>query len=147
MTILAFAGVQLVPDASLLIHILLILLMIFILNRTFFRPINKVLEARENQKRTNLTEAERILLTAKEKREKLENELLQARSEGYKIIENARKQALTEAQEKIQQTRDDVSKRLAEEKAEINKQIETARKEIANQAKELAEKLSNAVLN
>ena len=53
MVVLAFAeggAIQLVPDGTIFIHIALILLMIFILNRTFFRPVNRVLDARERNK-------------------------------------------------------------------------------------------------
>ncbi|MCS6874727.1 MAG: hypothetical protein RML33_00765 [Acidobacteriota bacterium] len=141
------AGVQLVPDGSILIHIALILLMIFVLNRTFFRPVNQVLEARERQKRTNLTEAETILLEAKKNREKLETELLQARNEGYKLVEQIRKQTVEEVQEKVRQAREEISKRVTEEKAEIKKQAEKAKKEILAEAKDLAEKISNSVLS
>ncbi len=147
MTILALAGVQLVPDGTILIHIALILLMIFILNRTFFRSINKVLEARELQKRTNLTEAETILLEAKKKREELEAELLKARTEGYQIVENVRKQALAEVQSEIQAIREEIASKVAEEKAEIQKEAKKAKKEIKKQAEELAEKISTSVLN
>ncbi len=147
MTVLAFAGVQLIPDGTILIHIALILVMIFILNRTFFQSINKVLEARELQKRTNLTEAEAILLEAKKKREKLEAELLKARMEGYQIIEDVRKQALAEVQSEIQAIKTEITSKVAEEKANIQKEAEKAKKEIKKQAEKLAEKISNRILN
>ena len=53
MVVLAFAegsGIQLVPDGTILIHIALILLMIWVLNRTFFRPINRVIQSHEKNK-------------------------------------------------------------------------------------------------
>ena len=40
------AQIQLFPDGTLFIHIALILLMIYILNRTLYRPINRVLDTR-----------------------------------------------------------------------------------------------------
>nr|MBA3769194.1 hypothetical protein [Blastocatellia bacterium] len=43
-------SIQLFPDGTLFIHIALILLMIWVLNRTLFRPINRVLAAREAAK-------------------------------------------------------------------------------------------------
>ena len=42
--------VQLFPDGTIFIHIALTLIMIWVLNRTFFRPINRVLEPREKFK-------------------------------------------------------------------------------------------------
>ena len=47
--VLGLAGnpIQLVPDGTLLVHVLLILLMVGILNRTLFQPINRILERRD----------------------------------------------------------------------------------------------------
>ena len=39
-------SIQLVPDGTLLLHILIILVMIFVLNATLYKPINRVLAAR-----------------------------------------------------------------------------------------------------
>ena len=59
---LAFAeSIQLFPDGTLFIHIALILLMIWVLNRTLFRPINAIIESREKQKGHGGSEAASIL--------------------------------------------------------------------------------------
>jgi len=120
--------------------------MIFILNRTFFRPINRVLEARERKRRTNLTEAEEILLSAKKKKETYDAEMLKARSEGYKLIEKVRKETLTEIQSKIEKSKAEITKKAEAEKAFILRQTEEAREEIQKEAKELAEKISTSIL-
>jgi len=81
MFLLAFAeSIQLFPDGTLFIHIALILLMIWVLNRTFFRPINRVLESREKHKGSHGSEAEAILSDVNEKQAKYNQELLDARS-------------------------------------------------------------------
>jgi F0F1-type ATP synthase membrane subunit b/b' len=48
MTFVAFAenSIQLVPDGTLFLHIIIILLMVFVLNATLFKPINRILEER-----------------------------------------------------------------------------------------------------
>jgi F0F1-type ATP synthase membrane subunit b/b' len=84
MVLLAFAeSIQLFPDGTLFIHIALILIMIWILNRTFFRPINRVIESREKHKGGHGSEAEAILGDVAEKQARYNRELLAARSEGY----------------------------------------------------------------
>ena len=50
---LAEASIQLVPDATLLLHLVLVVVMVFVLNRTLLKPINDVrfvqaLDARGN---------------------------------------------------------------------------------------------------
>ena len=62
MFLLAFAeSIQLFPDGTIFIHIALILLMIWILNRTFFKPINKVIASREKHKAGPGGEADSIM--------------------------------------------------------------------------------------
>ena len=59
MHLLLFAEtIQLFPDGTLFVHIAIILEMIWILNRTLYRPINRVLEAREKSKGGHSSEAE-----------------------------------------------------------------------------------------
>jgi F0F1-type ATP synthase membrane subunit b/b' len=144
--VLAFAGIDLVPNGFLLFHIAIILLMIFILNKTFFRPINQVLEARERKRKTNITEAEEILLSAKKKREAYDAEMLKVRNEGYKLIENIRKETLAKAQSEIEKAKSEIAEKTAAEKASILRQTEEACKEIQKEVKELAEKISASIL-
>src|SRR5215211_7770180 len=101
MVLLAFAAesIQLFPDGTLFIHIALILLMIWVLNRTFFRPINRVIESREKHKGGRGSEAETILSDVTEKQAKYNRELLAARSEGYELIEKERNAAVAARQE------------------------------------------------
>ena len=54
-------SIQLVPDGTLFLHVLIILVMVYVLNATLFKPINRILEAREKRTRGRLTEAEEIL--------------------------------------------------------------------------------------
>ena len=84
MSLLAFAEtIQLFPDGSIFIHIAIILLMIWVLNRTLFRPINSVLASRERNKGSQLGEAAEILENVSEKEAFYSRAMLEARSKGY----------------------------------------------------------------
>lgn len=147
MVLLAFAeGVQLVPDGSLIIHIGMILLMIFILNRTFFRPVNRIIEDRMKNQGGRYTEAEQILNQVNKKQSDYENNLRQARSEGYEIIENQRNEALQKQQSEVEAVKAETDAKFAQSKDEISKQTSEARSLIAQQADELADKISANIL-
>ena len=149
MVVLAFAegsAIQLVPDGTILIHIALILLMIFILNRTFFRPINRVIASREKNKGGRFGEAEEILQQVAEKNARFESVMREARSEGYNKIEGERSAAMAEKQAKVETVKTEVEQKLATEKDEIERQAETARRQIATEARVLAEKISSNIL-
>lgn len=147
MVFLAFAeSIQLIPDFSMLIHIVLILLMIWILNRTFFRPINRILLARDDSKGGQFTEAERILNEAANKENNYKNSLLEARNEGYEIIETERTAALKLKQDKISLARQEVASMLETEMAELEMQTSSAKSAIAEEAKQMADKISSNIL-
>ena len=148
MVLLAFAEstpVQLVPDLTLFIHIGLILLMIFILNRTFFRPINRVIESREKNKRGG-GEAENLLREVAEKESRYNDAMQEARSKGYHLIENERYEALSAKQETLSAAKEEVQQTYEQELSELEKQTAEARQAIASEAEKMAEKISSNIL-
>jgi F0F1-type ATP synthase membrane subunit b/b' len=147
MTFLAFAGnVQLIPDGSLLIHIGMILLMIWILNRTFFGPIQKAIEAREGKKGGAKGPAGEILEQVADKRASYESEIREMRLAGYQIIETNREVALSRKQTSIQIVKHEVAEKLAKEIAVIERETNVAKEEIQKEADKIAEKIAASIL-
>lgn len=146
---LAFAeesAIRLVPDGTLFVHIALILLMIWILNRTFFRPINRVLAARDKNKGGRSTEAQDILQQVDNKLATYDSTMREARSEGYELIESERAAATADRQSRLETVKQEVAETVETEKSAIQEQTEQARAEIAAEAKKLAEKISSNIL-
>ena len=147
MFLLAFAeSIQLFPDGTIFIHIALILLMIWILNRTFFKPINKVIASREKHKAGPGGEADSIMRDVLEKEAKLNQAMLGARSEGYNLIEKERAAAVELRSRKLADAKAEVSAKLAAEKQELEQQADAARAALAAEAEVMAEKISSTVL-
>jgi F-type H+-transporting ATPase subunit b len=147
MVLLAFAeSIQLFPDGTLFIHIALILIMIWILNRTFFRPINRIIEAREKHKGGHGSEAEAILGDVSEKQATYNRELLAARSEGYELIEKERTAAISSRQARIAAAKNETAALLAAEKGQVQNQAAEAKTTIAREAEEMAERISSNIL-
>ncbi|HMT08626.1 MAG TPA: ATP synthase F0 subunit B [Pyrinomonadaceae bacterium] len=145
MTVIA-AGIQLFPDGTLFIHIALILLMIWILNRTLFRPINKVLEERENSRGGHGGAAEAILKEAGDKESKYNAEILDARSKGYDTIEKELKKATESRDKKIAEAKAEVATMLETGRSEISTMTGNARAEIAQDADKMAESIAATIL-
>lgn len=149
MVLLAFAegtSVQLVPDFSMLVHMGIVLLMIFILNRTFFRPVNRIIEARVKNKGGRYTEAEEILQDVGKKRANYTAALLEARNNGYEIVERERLAALEAREAELETVREEVTNKLSAEKSQIAEQTGAARAEIAKQAETMADKITANIL-
>ena len=148
MFLLVFAeSIQLFPDGTLFIHVALILLMIWVLNRTFFKPISRLIENREKHKGGYGAEAESIRGEVSEKQAKYEKEMLNARSEGYSLIEKERTAALENRAKIIADAKAETARTLAEGKQSVEEQTAVARSAIAKEADVLAEKISSNILN
>lgn len=146
MVLLAFQEVRLIPDGTLIIHIALILLMIWVLNRTFFRPVNRILEARERNKGGRSSEAQEILKNIGEKQSRYDAAMLEARSAGYELIERERAQAVVGRQEKLGAVKEEVAELVERENRELDVQKSAARTTIAAEAEKMAERISASIL-
>ena len=148
MVLLAFAEsapVQLVPDGTIFIHIAIILIMIWILNRTFFRPINRIIDSREKNKLGG-SESENLLREVAEKESHYSEAMREARSKGYELIENERNEALVRKQEIVGAAKEEAQQTLTSELSELEKQAAEARRAIAAEAEKMAEKISSNIL-
>jgi F-type H+-transporting ATPase subunit b len=147
MHLLLFAeSIQLFPDGTLFIHVALILAMIWILNRTLYRPINKVLAARERNKGGHSSEAAEILASVEEKESHYNKEMLDARSAGYALIEKEQKKAVTAREKKLSEVKGEVAEKLDTGKAEIEKQSADALGELRKDAEKLADSIAAGIL-
>jgi F-type H+-transporting ATPase subunit b len=149
MTFVAFAenSIQLVPDGTLFLHIVIILLMVFILNATLFKPINRILEERERRTRGRSGEAQDILQRVEEKVIQYERTLREARAEGYRLMEQERDTAMNERQARLGAVRDEVNHSVAEEKKAIHGQVEEARATLEQEARRLAAEIGSQILH
>jgi F-type H+-transporting ATPase subunit b len=149
MTFLAFAenSIQLVPDGTLLLHIAIILVMVFVLNATLFKPINRILEEREKRTHGRTGEARGILQSVEEKMAHYEHSLREARAEGYRLLEQERAAAMSERQAKLSVVREDISRSVTEQKQAIRAQVEEARTTLESDARRLAAEIGAQILN
>lgn len=148
MVFLCLAGnsIQLVPDGTILIHIALILLMVFVLNRTLFKPINRILEERERRTRGRSDEAEGISRRVDESMARYEKSLREARAQGYRTLEQQRAQAMLERQGKIDAVREEVGRLIEGEKVAIQTQVGEAKRTLTEEAQRVAASVSTHIL-
>jgi F-type H+-transporting ATPase subunit b len=147
MYFLAFAeSIQLFPDGTLFLHVAMILAMIWILNRTLYRPINRIIEAREKNKGGHSSEAEGIFKDVLEKRARYAKEMLDTRSIGYELIEKEQKKAVTVRDKKLGETKAEVAQMLDKGRVEIEKQAAEVHAAIGADAEKFAEQIAANIL-
>lgn len=144
---LAENTIQLVPDGTMLLHIVIILVMVFVLNATLFKPINRILAARDNRTRGREGEAQEILNSLSGKLSEYERKLRAARAEAYAMVERERTAALQERQEKVHEMRQKLAESTGQEKDVIRKQADEARQTLEVEARRIASEISSRVLN
>jgi F0F1-type ATP synthase membrane subunit b/b' len=148
MHLLAFAenSIQLFPDGTIFVHIALILAMIWILNRTLYRPINRVLETREKSKGGHSGEAASILAQVSEKEARYTKELLETRSQGYEIVEKEQREAAAARDRKIAEAKAAAAAAFDSGRADLDKQAAAVRAEIDTQAEQMADRIAAGIL-
>lgn len=143
---LAEASIQLVPDGTLLLHLLFIAVMVFVLNRTLLKPINHILAERERQIGGRLSEAQSLSVEAEEKMKQYQAALRDARADGYRLLEKERAAGLKQKDEKVRQHREQLSQAVAKELESIQKQHDTVRSELETQADSMGVLISSQIL-
>ena len=143
---LAEASIQLVPDGTLLLHLLVIFVMVFVLNRTLLKPINRILAEREEQITGQLSEAQTLTTESEEKLRQYNDALRAARTDGYRLLEKERAEALKQKEEKLRVYRDEMSKEVAAGVEATRKQEESAKGELEAQAGVISDLISSRIL-
>lgn len=140
-------SIQLVPDGTLILHVIIILVMVWILNATLYKPINRILEAREKRTRGRSGEAREILNDVSDKVSTYERQLRQARAEAFATTEQQRSAAMQERQRQINELRQQLSEEIAQEKQIIERQAEEARATLETESQRIAREIGERVLN
>ena len=144
----AFAGsaIQLVPDGTILFHLLLIIVMVSLLNVTLLKPLNRILAEREKRTKGGSDEAQVTLATANEKLRAYQDSLRDARSAGYSLLDQERADASRQREVKITLVKTEVESMIAREKQTLSASQEQAKLGLRNSAETLALEIGRRVL-
>jgi F-type H+-transporting ATPase subunit b len=140
-------SIQLVPDGTLVLHVLIILVMVYVLNATLFKPINQILANREKRTRGRRGEADEILQSIPEKLAEYERALRAARTEAYAFTEHERAGAIQDRQKALTEMRAQLAASTAAEKEIIERQVEEARTTLEAEARRIAVEIGSRVLS
>lgn len=144
--VLAENSIQLVPDGTLLLHLLMVALMVFILNRTLLKPINQILSEREKQITGRRREARALAAETDEKLRKYQESLHEARVDGYKLLEKERAEGLKQKDEKVRVYREQLSNEVASQVENLREQEQSVKGELESQAASIGSLISSQIL-
>jgi len=147
-TFLAFAesSIQLVPDGTLLFHLVLLLIMVAVLSRTMYRPMNRVLAEREDLVQGRVGKAQQMVADVEGKLSAYEKTLRDARSAAYKSVELERTAAVREHEQTLNALREELHVAVSEQRRAIQEQAGEAKRTLAAEALRNAEQIGSKIL-
>lgn len=143
---LALAESVLSIDGSFLFIFITILLLIFILNHTLYKPINQVLNERESLGAGRIAEARQMLAEYEERLKRYESQLREARGEAYQRLEAGRREAALARQRIIAEVKTETTAQIGAAKEEIARQAADAKRNLENEARAMAATISSQIL-
>ena len=133
-------------NLTIVIQVIQFLILVFILNRLLFKPINQVLAERQ-QKITSWEErTHRLQETARLNLEKYENQLTEERLIARESQEQLTRELKEKEEENIKAVSEKAALIVAETQQALEEERERVRIELGQQAKELSQILAEKVL-
>jgi len=130
--------INLTPDWSLPVIVVIFMINYLVVRRFFFKPVNEVLLVREREVR----EAERryndSLAQFDAAAREMENQVMQAKKEGSKIREGLRAEAVQHRMGVVERTRGEAGRIVGEAARSLNSDVATAREKIVSESDALA---------
>ena len=145
-TVILAGGGILSIDGSFLLIFALVLLLIFVLNNTLFRPILKHLDERDRLGLARSGEAKKLLHEAEERARDYEARIRAARAEAYSQVENRRRELKQKRQQMLGDVRKEVGTQITTAREQIAQQSQQAQKNLAQEAQTIAAAIATQLL-
>jgi F-type H+-transporting ATPase subunit b len=142
---LAFGGCVL-PDLSVLWVIFFLLLLTIVLDRLLFRPIQRVIQQREDAARSARELAERSAREAAAATAEFERKTSAARAEVYRQMDDVRRQALAARAEILAHTRAEAEQQVTAAAAQLTADAEEAKRRLSAEAETLGAAAAERIL-
>jgi F-type H+-transporting ATPase subunit b len=134
------------PNWTAMPVILIVITLAIVLNRTFFRPLQKTLEERSSKIEGARREAEEIRRDSQLRLQEFEQKMREARRESDQQMAFMRNAALGEKNKVIAEKRAEAEAMLKSAKADLEKRTEEARKQLENLYDDFAHKIASQIL-
>ena len=134
-------------NATLPLMAIQVVVLTYLLNSLFFKPVGKVVEKREEFVRGNITEAKKKLAEVEKLEADLQNQLLEARSEAAQIVNEAEKDSEKLYKEAIDLANNEANTSKENARLEIENQTSSAREQLSQQADALSELIVNRLIH
>ena len=133
-------------DATLPLMALQVVLLTFVLNALFFKPVGRVVEEREGYVKTSRAEAKQKLAEAEKLESELKEQLKAARMAAQKLIQEAEQDSDQLYREALAVATADANAAREKARQEIDAQRDSALSQLEGDAKQLGDLIVNRLL-
>ncbi len=136
-----------IPDLSVLWVIGFVLLLVGLLDRLLFTPLQRIMRERQGAIDSARRLADDSAARAAQASAEFDEKTKAARAEIYRQMDEQRQKALERRAELLKATRDEAEASIAEGRARLQSEVEAAREQLTKDAESLGAAISDRVLS
>lgn len=133
-------------DKTLVIHIINMLVLMYVLNKVLYRPIQEILGKRRSKLETLAKDVERFEQNAAHRQSEVDKKMREASSRAKQALDGARGEASAAGAAKLAEIRSQTDSDKEKQLADINSQVQAAQKELAGKLGEFAGEMAGKIL-
>lgn len=134
-------------DASVFVIFAVVWILVFILTKIFFKPLQKVMRKRESWIKDGEKIFQKSTETYEQASEEIEEKLKSARARALKIKEKFDREALKEREQMLAEISAETRNQVDEAKKQLEEQVKILKKELESRTEQLAENIEKRLLN
>lgn len=134
-------------DGSFLLIFVSVLILIFVLNKTLFKPIIRILDERDRLGAGRLKESRQMIAEYEKRLAAYEDQIRAARAAAFTDFENRRRDFLVERTGLLNRTKEEIRATVDAGKNEISIESAKARENLETEARAMAANISSRLLN
>jgi F-type H+-transporting ATPase subunit b len=134
-------------DLSALVVFAIVWILVVVLTKVFFKPIQGIVRKREEGLREDREAGEKAQSEYEASLQKIEDDIKQARSSSYRIRDKFEKEALKEKERMLSEVSKECRSQVDEARKELTQQIDELKADLKDQSEQLAEKIEKRLLD
>jgi len=138
--------INLVPDLSLLVVMVIFIAEYFVVKRFFLQPVNNILEERETEARTAQELHEKALAQFNEATNQIEERLHATRRDAAQLREKFRAEAAAHRAGLVERTAGDAKKLVGDADERLSRDVKEAQAKLSRDAESLARLAAEKIL-
>lgn len=134
-------------DASLFVVFVIVWILVFVLSKIFFKPLQRVMNERKSRIKGDRETFEKSMGAYEQTVSEIEAKLKEAKNQAQRIKEKYEREALKKREQMLTEISTETRNQIEEAKKLLEKQVKSLKEELESETKRLAESIEQRLLN